>query len=171
MIAFRNLSRNIIRAKYVLAHRVNGELTEVRLKTKEDSFFINPEFTATGNPERIIKYYHTFLINLSFIVKISKDQRCVCTFRNPKKLYQKNVEGHCFEQSRIKGKPYFALLQPSDESLKGKPVITNDLVINTNENKFVFDLYENFKNKSNTKLNYEAFYVRPAEKSIENQKG
>ena len=170
MIVFRNASRNIIRTKYVLAHRVNGKLTELKIKTREDSFFQQPGFTATGNPETIIKYFHTFLINVIFIVKTSKDQKGVCTFRNPKKLYQKNVEGYCAKQMRIKGKDNYSLMKPSDENLDVKQAITYDRwVKNKNENTFVFDLYQNCFNPSSG--GFEAYYVRPAEKSKENQKG
>ena len=167
MIAFRNASRNIIRTKYVLAHRVNGKLTELRIKTHEDSFFKNPAFTATGNPD--YKTFSNFFVNVIFIVKTSKDELGVCTFRNPMKLYQKNVEGSCTKQVRTKGKDYFALLKPSDENLDVKRAITNDLVKNKNENKFVFDLYQDFHDPD--PLKSEAFNVRPAEKSKENQQG
>jgi len=133
----------------VLAHRVNGKLTELKIKTREDSFFQQPGFTAT--------------------VKTSKDQKGVCTFRNPKKLYQKNVEGYCAKQMRIKGKDNYSLMKPSDENLDVKQAITYDRwVKNKNENKFVFDLYQNCFNPSSG--GFEAYYVRPAEKSKENQK-
>ena len=104
-----------------------------------------------------------------FIVKTSKDEIRVCTFQHPKKLYQKNVEGYCLQQVRTKGKDYYALLKPSDENLDGEIAITNNLVKNKNENKFVFDLYHNFRDTNS--LKFEAFNVRPAEKSVENQQG
>ena len=167
MIGFRNVSRNIIRTKYVLAHRVNGKLTELRIKTTEDYFFKYPAFTATGNPD--YKTFSYFFENVIFIVKTSKDELGVCTFRYPMKLYKKNVEGYCVKQVRTKGKDNYALLKPSDKNLDGEIAITHDLVKNTNENKFVFDLYHNFRDTNS--LKFEAFNVKPAEKSKENQQG
>ena len=167
MIAFRNASRNIIRTKYVLAHRVNGKLTELRIKTTEDYFFKNPAFTATGNPD--YKTFSYFFENVIFIVKTSKDELGVCTFRYPMKLYKKNVEGYCVKQVRTKGKDNYAVLRMLDENLDGEKAVTHDPVKNTNENKFVCDLYHSFRDTNS--LKFEAFNVKPAEKSKENQQG